>query len=132
MTDVSPAPMKSRTYAPMIRSSILYVYQICVTDSSPSVPFKHGINSLGEFGAAGLVHSAGINPDVLQPMASRESTAALDLCKSGFCPSSQRSVCLGTKPLLLPMYARVTSIGMTMTGGLCLRLKPKKATPKLI
>lgn len=34
-----------------------------------------------------FLHAAGINPDVLQPIAGRESIAALDLCKSGFVPS---------------------------------------------
>ena len=47
------------------------------------IPLKHGIDRLGQLGAARLIDAARVNPDILPALTRRQGTASFDLGKSG-------------------------------------------------
>lgn len=55
------------------------VFEEGIADLRTCVPWEHGIDGLGEFGAAGLVDAAGIDPGVLDAFGQRSLTCLFDL-----------------------------------------------------
>ncbi|KAL2128417.1 hypothetical protein VTI74DRAFT_9219 [Chaetomium olivicolor] len=56
--------------------------KVGVTPGRALIPPEHGVDSLGEFGAAAYVDAASVNPDVVVSILLGPVAAALDLCEA--------------------------------------------------